>query len=388
LAIQAGMIEAREGVIMTYGAIKTAVELSKRYIPDRLLPGKAIDLLSETAVEVRRRGAGSVLRDEDVMEVITEKTGIPLTNINANEAEKLLQLEENLHSRVIGQEQAIKSVASAIRRVRVGMKMQNRPVGTFLFLGPTGVGKTELAKALAEVYYGDENAMIRLDMSEYQTVSSVEKLIGYSSSDSGDTGSGGILTEAVKHKPFSLILLDELEKANKNVLNVFLQVFDDGRLTDNLGRTVDFTNCIIIATSNAGSAATRKIFVDEKTDNARIFEMIEPYLLQFFAPEFLNRFTDKIIFRSLTQQDLSSIARLQIKNLAARLDKAQGIKIDISEDAISYLVDAGYSAEYGARYLQRTMQEKLENLIAVKFLKGDIKRGQTFRIEAEDLKSL
>lgn len=387
LALQAGVIEARENIVMTYGAIKKAVELSKRYIADRLLPGKAIDLLSETAVEVRRRGAGSVLRDEDVMEVITEKTGIPLTSINANEAEKLLNLEENLHSRVIGQEQAVKSVASAIRRVRVGIKQQNRPIGTFLFLGPTGVGKTELAKALSEVYYGDENAMIRLDMSEYQTVGSVEKLIGYSS-DSADGSAGGILTEAVKRKPFSLVLLDELEKANRNVLNLFLQVFDDGRLTDNLGRTVDFTNTIIIATTNAGSAVTSKMFVDEKSSNARILEMLEPYLLQSFAPEFLNRFTDRIIFRSLNEKDLGAIARLQIKSLGQRLDQAQGIRIEISEEAIAYLVEMGYSAEYGARFLQRTMQEKLENLIAVKFLKGEIKRGQVFQVGAEDLKNL
>ncbi|NCU27688.1 ATP-dependent Clp protease ATP-binding subunit, partial [Candidatus Nomurabacteria bacterium] len=206
VAINAGLIEAQEGVIMTYGAIKKAVELSKRYITDKLLPGKAVDLLAETAVEVRSRGEGAFLRDEDIMKVITEKTGIPLNNINFNEAEKLLNLEGDLHERVIGQEAAVKSVASAIRRVRVGMKMQNRPIGTFLFLGPTGVGKTELAKALAEVYYGSENSMIRIDMSEYQTVESVEKLIGYSSENS-EYGLGGILTEAVKKQPFSLILL-------------------------------------------------------------------------------------------------------------------------------------------------------------------------------------
>ncbi|MDD3190591.1 MAG: ATP-dependent Clp protease ATP-binding subunit [Candidatus Pacebacteria bacterium] len=386
LAIQAGMIEAREGIIMTYGAIKKAVELSKRYLPDRLLPGKAIDLLSETAVEVRRRGSGSVLSDEDVMGVITEKTGIPLNNINENEAEKLLNLEENLHQRVIGQEAAIKSISSAIRRVRVGMKMQNRPVGTFLFLGPTGVGKTELAKALAEVYYGDENAMIRLDMSEYQTVGSAEKLIG-SSSDMSESSGGGILTEAVKRKPFSLILLDELEKANKNVLNLFLQVFDDGRLTDNTGRTVDFTNSIIIATSNAGSKVISKLFIDDTGGNARVLEMLEPYLLQSFSPEFLNRFTDKIVFRSLTSKDLMAIARLQVGGLVKRMDKAQGVKIEVSEEGLSYLVERGYSSEYGARFLQRTIQEKLENLVAVEFLKGHIKRGDIFKVGIEELKN-
>jgi ATP-dependent Clp protease ATP-binding subunit ClpC len=384
LAIQAKIIEAREDIIMTYGAIKKAVELSRRYITDRLLPGKAIDLLSETAVEVRRRGAGSVLRDKDVMEVITEKTGIPLTDISSSEAEKLLNLEDKLHERVIGQFEAVRAVSAAIRRVRVGMKRENRPIGTFLFLGPTGVGKTELAKALAEAYYGSESAMIRLDMSEYQTVGSVEKLIG-SSSDLSDTSGGGILTEAVKRRPFSLILLDELEKANKNVLNLFLQVFDDGRLTDNLGRTVDFTNTIIIATSNAGSKVISKMVIDKESSNERIFQMLEPYLLQSFTPEFLNRFTAKIVFRSLSQKDVMAIARLQVNNLAYRLDKAQGIKLEVSDEALKKLSDLGYSAEYGARFLQRTIQEKVENLVAVKFLKGEIKRGDVFRIEKEDV---
>ncbi len=385
LAVHSKFIEAREGIVMTYGAIKTAAELSKRYIPDRLLPGKAIDLLSETAVEVRRRGAGEVLRDKDIMEVITEKTGIPLVDVNANEAEKLLKLEEKLHNRVIGQHDAVMAISSAIRRVRVGMKHENRPIGTFLFLGPTGVGKTELAKALAEAYYGDENAMVRLDMSEYQTVSSAEKLIGSSTSLS-EGGSGGVLTEAIKRKPFSLLLLDELEKANKNVLNLFLQVFDDGRLTDNLGRTVDFTNTIIIATSNAGSKVISKIVVkEEHSSNERILQMLEPYLLKSFAPEFLNRFTARIVFRSLSRRDVIAIATLQINNLAKRLDKAQGIKIEISPEALKKIANLGYSAEYGARFLQRTIQEKIENLIATKFLKGEIKRGDVFRIEEKDL---
>lgn len=384
LAVQAKIIEAREGIVMTYRAIKTTVELSKKYITNRILPGKAIDLLSETAVEVRRRGSGSVLRDKDVMEVITEKTGIPLMDVNASEAEKLLNLEERMHDRVIGQHEAVKAISSAIRRVRVGMKHEDRPIGTFLFLGPTGVGKTELAKALAEAYYGDENAMIRIDMSEYQTVGSVEKLIG-SSSDLSESTSGGILTEAVKRKPFSLILLDELEKANSNVFNLFLQVFDDGRLTDNLGRTVDFTNTIIIATSNAGSKVIRKIVIEEKENNARILQMLEPYLLKSFAPEFLNRFTAKIVFKSLSPKDVMAIAKLQIKNLANRMDKAQGIQIEISDKALEKIAKLGYSPEYGARFLQRTIQERVENLIATSFLKGKIKRGEIFEIKEEDI---
>ncbi len=384
LAVQAKIIEAREGIVMTYGAIKKTVELSKKYITNRILPGKAIDLLSETAVEVRRKGSGSVLRDKDVMEVITEKTGIPLMDINASEAEKLLNLEDRIHGRVIGQHEAVRAVSSAIRRVRVGMKHKSRPIGTFLFLGPTGVGKTELAKALAEVYYGDENAMIRIDMSEYQTVGSVEKLIG-SSSDLTESTSGGILTEAVKRKPFSLILLDELEKANKNVFNLFLQVFDDGRLTDNLGRTVDFTNTIIIATSNAGSRVVRKIMINEKENNNRILQMLEPYLLKSFAPEFLNRFTAKIIFRSLSKKDVIAIAKLQIGNLAERMDKAQGIQIKISNEAIKKIAELGYSPEYGARFLQRTIQERVENFIATKFLKGEIKRGDILEVNESDI---
>ncbi len=384
LAAQAKIIEAREGIVMTYKAIKKTVELSKKYITNRILPGKAIDLLSETAVEVRRKGHGSVLRDTDVMEVITEKTGIPLTDVSASEAEKLLNLEERMHQRVVGQKEAVKAVASAIRRVRVGMKHDNRPIGTFLFLGPTGVGKTELAKALAEAYYGDETAMIRIDMSEYQTVGSIEKLIG-SSTDLDESSSGGILTEAVKRRPFSLILLDELEKANKNVLNLFLQVFDDGRLTDNLGRTVDFTNTIIIATSNAGSKVISKIIVSEKENNERILQLLEPYLLQSFAPEFLNRFTARIVFKSLSPKDVLAIAKLQINNLAKRMDKAQGIQIKISNGALELVTKIGYSPEYGARFLQRTIQERVENLIATKFLKGEIKRGDVFEIKEGDI---
>lgn len=384
LAVQAKIIEAREGIVMTYGAIKKTVELSKKYITNRILPGKAIDLLSETAVEVRRSGSDLVLRDKDVMGIITEKTGIPLMDINSNEAEKLLNLEERMHQRVIGQGEAVKAISSAIRRVRVGMKQESKPIGTFLFLGPTGVGKTELAKALAEAYYGDESAMIRIDMSEYQTVGSVEKLIG-SSSDLSELTSGGILTEAVKRKPFSLILLDELEKANKNVLNLFLQVFDDGRLTDNLGRTVDFTNTIIIATSNAGSKVISKIVVSEQENNERIFQMLEPYLLQDFTPEFLNRFTAKIVFRSLSEKDIMAIAKLQIGNLAKRMDKAQGIQVKISEGALKRIAEIGYSPEYGARFLQRTIQERIENLIATKFLKGEIERGDVFEIKENEI---
>lgn len=385
LAISAGLIERNEAVFVTYGALQSALRLSKRYINNRLLPGKAVDLLAETVAEVKRRG-GTAVREEDVAGIVTDKTGIPVSDAPDVEAVKLLHLEERLHQRVIGQDNAVKEVAAALRRARVGMKKLNRPVGSFLFLGPTGVGKTELAKALAEVYFGSETAMIRLDMSEYQTVETVEKILGSDESASA-TERGGYLTEAVKHRPFSLILLDEIEKAHRQVLNIFLQVLDDGRLTDSLGRTVDFTNTIIIATSNVGSEQVAKVFVQEG-DNARLLEMLSPYMLQHFSPEFLNRFTAQIVFHSLSEEDIRQILFLQLEKIAANLYAAQGIKLILEAGALSYLAKIGYSAEYGARHLERTLQEKLENLIAVRVLSGEIKRTDTLRVSAEDLNKL
>lgn len=385
LAISAGVIERREQVTITFRALKSALQLSKRYINNRLLPGKAVDLLAETAVEVKRRGV-AVVREEDIAAVVTEKTGIPISAVEEGEAVKLLHLEESLHRRVVGQENAVREVAGALRRARVGMKRSNRPVGAFLFLGPTGVGKTELAKALAEVYFGSEQAMIRLDMSEYQTVESVEKILG-SDEVLPETSRGGYLTEAVKHRPFSLILLDEIEKAHRQVLNIFLQVMDDGRLTDSLGRTVDFTNTIIIATSNVGSEQIIRVFVNE-TNNRQILEMLSPYILEHFSPEFLNRFTAQIVFHSLAEADIQQILLFQLNKLAANLEEAQGVKLMLEAGALSYLAKIGYSAEYGARHLERTLQEKLENLIAVKVLSGAVKRGETLRVSAEDLSNI
>ncbi len=381
LSIEAGAIEAREEIILTYGAIKQAVELSKRYITDKLLPGKAIDLLSEISVATRsHRGKNTVVRDEDVMELVTRRTGIPVVKVTKDEADRLLSLEEEIHKRIVGQEQAVNAVSEAIRRVRVGLKKEHKPIGTFLFLGPTGVGKTELAKALAECYFGSEKTMLRFDMSEFQTVASIEKLIG----SSIDYKVGGHLTEEVKRHPFSLVLFDELEKAHPNVLNIFLQVFDDGRLTDNLGRTVDFSNTIIIVTSNVGSKLIQESLKAGKSID-EIKPEIENKLLENFRPEFLNRFTAKIIFKSLTKEDINAIAVFQIKKLSDRLNAAQGIALNVSAGAVKKIVARGYSRAYGARNLERVIQEKIENLVATKFLTGEIKRGGIAMITESDL---
>lgn len=368
-------IETKEEVLFTFNALKKAVELSQRYITNKLLPAKAVDLLSEAAVMVRvKSGKDSLVRSKDIMALVTEKTGVPVIDITGKEAERLNNLETEIHKRMVGQDLAVKAISEAIKRMRVGLKNEKKPMGVFLFLGPTGVGKTELAKTLAEVYFGSEKLMARLDMSEFQSAQSIEKLIG-----SPDGAISGQLTEAVKNKPFSLVLLDEFEKSHPNVLNLFLQVFDDGRLTDGLGRLVDFTNTIIIATSNAGSKIIQERLAEGKTIPEFQAEF-EKNLLEYFRPELLNRFNAQIIFKTLSMDDISQIARLQIKKLSKRLEAAQGIELEITDEAVAKISRIGYNPFYGARNLQRMITEKIENVIADKFLKGEIKRGQVYTI--------
>lgn len=437
--------EVHHKVKITDEAIKTAVDLSIRYITDRFLPDKAIDLIDEAASRVRLRKVVTVPDDnllenveeyqfksigsepkvnsnteeikkkideikfewdkpveyEDVVtgdiiaEVVELWTGVPVNKIVEEEADRLLKLEEILHDRVIGQEQAVKSIARAIRRSRAGLKDPSRPIGSFLFLGPTGVGKTELSKALAEVQFGDENQIIRIDMSEYMEKHAVSRMIG---SPPGYVGhnEGGQLTEKVRRNPYSVVLFDEIEKAHSDVFNVLLQILDDGRLTDSKGRTIDFKNTIIIMTSNVGAMtiskqktlgfSTNKDQESERKGNyEKMKDKIMNELKQRFRPEFLNRIDDIIVFHSLTEDHISEIVKLMTRDVIQRL-KAMNITLELSEDAIRLIAKEGADLEYGARPLKRAIQKELEDQLSEAILKGDVKKGDTVVANLEDNK--
>jgi len=328
-----------------------------------------------------------VVSAEDVAQVVSEWTGIPLSKLKEEEMERLLRLEEELHKRVIDQEHAVRAVAQAIRRARAGLKDPKRPIASFLFLGPTGVGKTELSKALAELLFGEEDALIRLDMSEFKEEHSVAKLIG---APPGYVGyeEGGKLTEAVRRKPYSVLLLDEVEKAHPRVFDLFLQVLDDGRLTDSHGRTVDFRNTVIIMTSNIGSQYLLSLPLDgEEKRVEEEFEKAKEKVLEelryYFRPEFLNRIDEIIVFKPLTMKELLQIIDLLIANINKRLAE-KNISIELSEEAKKHLVKLGYEPAYGARPLKRTLQRYLENPLAEKIIKGEIKEGDRVRVEYEN----
>jgi ATP-dependent Clp protease ATP-binding subunit ClpA len=364
-----GAIEHKQSVIFTYQAVAACVDLALRYMHDGVLPEKAIEVAREVALEVSKRpkvdGIGWV-KKEDVASLVSARTNIPINDVAKDEGQKLLQLEQRLHERVIGQEAAITAVASALRRARTELRSTNRPIANFLFLGPTGVGKTELAKATAEVFFGNEAAMVRFDMSEYQDQASVGRLIG-------GNGQAGLLTEAIRRAPFSLLLLDELEKAHPEILNLFLQVMDDGRLTDGLGRTIDFTNVILIATSNAGTQ-----YIQDEVANGSSLEIIKTGLMdnelrKNYRPEFLNRFDDVIVFAPLTKDDVVAIAYLLIGKIVERL-QAKGLTFTVTDAAIHELSEAGFDPKFGARPLRRVMQERVENAIAEKLLAGGVGR--------------
>ncbi|MFN2261834.1 MAG: ATP-dependent Clp protease ATP-binding subunit, partial [Psychroflexus sp.] len=324
---------------------------------------------------------------EDIAEVVAKWTGIPVTKMLQSDREKLLKLEDELHNRVIGQDEAIQAVSDAVRRSRAGLQDQNRPIGSFLFLGTTGVGKTELAKALAEYMFDDESSMTRIDMSEYQERHSVSRLVG---APPGYVGyeEGGQLTEAVRRKPYSVILLDEIEKAHPDTFNVLLQVLDEGRLTDNKGRLADFKNSIIVMTSNIGSH-----IIQEKYDNTQDIETamesakveVLGLLKQSVRPEFLNRIDDVVMFTPLAEKDIKAIVKLQLNNLKGMLAK-QGITIDATEEAINYLSKIGFDPQYGARPVKRTIQKEVLNTLSKEILAENIKTDSIILLDQFDNK--
>jgi ATP-dependent Clp protease ATP-binding subunit ClpC len=379
-------IEYHNKVIFFYKALREAVNVSERYIYDKPFPAKAISLVDDTATEIRKeRGTGALINSADIDKVASQKVNIPIGSLQDSEKTKLLGLEEFLHQRVIGQDEAIKVISDAMRRVRSGLTTGKRPIGVFLFLGPTGVGKTETARALAQSYFGSEKNMIRLDMSEFAEQQSIYRLIGAPPA-AGQEGTQGQLTKAVKDSPFSLILLDELEKAHPDILNVFLQVFDDGRLTDGTGKTINFTNTIIIATSNAGSELIREAIQKGQIKN----EMLKEKLLNFlqsqgiFRPEFLNRFDAVVAFHPLNQDQLHQIVKLMINGLNKTLSDKE-ITIELDDEAIEELIKAGYDPAFGARPLRRALQDKVENLIAKLLLSGKLNKGEKLLIKASDI---
>lgn len=442
--------ETHHQVKITNEAIEAAVSMSKRYINDRFLPDKAIDLMDEASAQVRISSIKEpsnlkeveqeiaeireklrddvlssidknflnrkleelkIVRDElvelwvktkieetpivtkkDIVKVVSLITGIPLEELSTEEKVKLQKLEEKLGERVIGQDEALNVLSSAIRRSRAGLKDPKRPIGTFLFLGSTGVGKTEVAKALAEILYGNEDMLVRLDMTEYMEKHTVSRLFG---APPGYIGydNGGQLTDIVRRKPFSIILLDEVEKAHTDVFNALLQIMDDGRLTDGKGRTVDFKNTILIMTSNLGSNLIKKVDIGftslkkQGSDKEKIeqdnHQKYQKVLKDYFKPEFLNRIDEVVVFHNLEKGDLNRIVGIQLKKVSERLVE-QNINIEFDTKAMSYLVEKGFSEEYGARPLKRLIQKEVENTLSEMIISGQLESGQDVVVTSKD----
>ena len=441
--------EAHHRVEITDKAIDVAVRLSDRYVSDRFLPDKAVDLIDEAASRVRLRSYvappdlkklesqleevrkekeaavqgqefekaarlrdreqklkeeleqqkaewekkkvtdKSVVTEEDIAQIVSSWTGIPVKQMTMEESDRLLHLEEQLHKRYVGQDEAVTAIARAIRRARSGLKDPKRPIGSFIFLGPTGVGKTELARALAESLFGDEDALIRIDMSEYQERHTVSRLIG---APPGYVGyeEGGQLTEAVRRKPYAVIVLDEVEKAHPEVFNTLLQVLDDGRLTEAKGRTVDFKNTVIIMTSNAGAdlikrqgvmgfSASAKDMMDYESMKQKVMDEVK----KTFRPEFINRVDEIIVFHPLSREDLKRIVTLEVGKLSKRLGES-GISIEVTDAAKDILVDKGYDPTFGARPLRRAIQRQVEDQLAEEMLRGRIQFGDGVLVDAQD----
>ncbi len=365
--------ENRHKKIITLQALRAIVELSAKYLQDKAFPKKAIELLDEVMVYASSKPHHPFVLPEDVQEVITQKTEIPVGKIQKKEKDILLNLENLIHQRIVNQEEAVIEISNALRRARTEVTIRKGPIGAFLFLGPTGVGKTETSKALAEIYFGSENRMIRLDMSEFQNVQDIPRLIG------GDDQEG-ILTTQVRENPFSLLLLDEIEKAHQNILNLFLQVLDEGHITDGFGRKVSFKNTLIIATSNAGAQIIwEDVRQDKKLDIIK--EDLFSYLFEknLFRPEFLNRFDAVVIFKPLSKQNLLEIADLLFGALVKILAQKE-IELKVSPQVKEKIVELGYNPAFGAREMRRVIQEKVENLIALALLEGKIKPGDKVNV--------
>lgn len=393
-----GKYEAFHKVQITDEAVEAAVKLSKQYIGDRFLPDKAVDLIDEAASKMRlslETNKASVVTPNEIEDIVASWTGIPVAKLTETESDRLLNLEKLIHNRLIDQEGAVSAIAEAVRRGRAGLKSTNRPIGSFLFMGPTGVGKTELAKTLAEVLFGSDGLMIRLDMSEYMEKHEVAKLIG---APPGYIGyeEGGQLTEAVRTKPYSVILLDEIEKAHPDIFNILIQVLEDGRLTDNKGRTISFKNAIIIATSNIGTALIQKEDVKSLTkqavyssqnspeDGESAFKNLAQKLLEelqkFFKPELLNRFDEIVVFKPLSQEHVFQIATIGINN-TKKLLREQKIDLEITEAALTKLATFGFDPIFGARPLRRTIQTKIENPISTLLIKKAFYEGDTILVD-------
>ncbi|MBQ6060700.1 MAG: ATP-dependent Clp protease ATP-binding subunit, partial [Clostridia bacterium] len=442
--------EAHHKVRITDEALNAAVRLSDRYITDRFLPDKAIDLMDEAASRVRIQActappdvreqekrleavviekkeaishqdfekaaalrdqernlnreieekraewsrsqttARDVVTEDDIAQVISQWTGIPVSKMTEQESQRLLHLEESLHKRLIGQEEAVSAVARAIRRARAGLKDPRRPIGSFIFLGPTGVGKTELCRALGEAMFGDEDAVIRLDMSEYMEKHTVSRLVG---SPPGYVGyeEGGQLTEAVRRKPYSVVLLDEVEKAHPDVFNMLLQILEDGRLTDNTGRTVSFKNTILVMTSNAGAhtISTHRAmgFGAAQKDEARDYEAMKESVMKevkdLFRPEFINRVDEMIVFHALTEEEIRKITEMMLKQVAKRLEE-QEIRLTWDDAVVAKLAADGYDPKFGARPLRRLIQRTVEDTLSEELLQGHIRLGRTVALTVKD----
>lgn len=374
LTYESIILEKEYGVIVSFKAIKQAVTLAHKYFRQVLLPSSAENLLKE-ALAIATQSQEKVLKEDFVISVAEKKVDVPIHKATKDEAEKLLNLEEIIHRDLIDQEEAVKAVSGSLREYRSGLSRSNGPIASFLFVGPTGVGKTELAKILAKTQFGFENAMIRFDMSEYQDKQSISRFIG-----SPDGKISGSLTESVIQKPYSLILLDEFEKANPDLLNIFLAVFDDGRLTDNFGRVVDFRNTIIIATSNANSEYIKEQLESGKSI-AEFKDDFKKKLTGVFRPELLNRFSDVVMFKNLSEEDTLKITKLQLKKLADILEDSQKVVLEFSDEVTNYIAEIGYDPVFGARPLRQVISEKIKSVLAEKILKGEISKGEKIRVD-------